>query len=526
MASAVAVSAPDSISERGGGAGIPKMHAAGAAGAAPESILKRVDAVAESARILAEEVKGMSRIFAENQEVLVSMKAMIDGLAEAVESMHESAREAGALKEDTRKLFAGLEGVRARSDAIAGFADQASRLGDRIEAIERRGREAAGTEAVSRKVSECMESIRSMSAMLAKIAGRVDEGVDGLKEVSARTETVLAAGREIEEIKKALWVIGERTKRMEGGGGDASAAVETVVRDGLKMISDRAAAAVKAEAGAVAAEVSAVHKEVARAASAAGAARKAGSVGKAVDEIKAHMAGASSRYGQQLDGMEGRLGSIESAVEALAKASGDPASVQEAVKAGIAGLGGDLAGKAADMERRAGALAEAAARSDESAAGLHAKVDEALGLLRGPAEARERHSGGLPGEAMALLRLSEYESAMRMHAESKYGGAQDLASMAARTAEMARILGSIPAEAGGGRAMPDEAGRWAVSKILECADRWDVRFSDALDALVSGLGGDALKGAVRVQQVKDIYGARAATEMCARLGIAEKGQKA
>ena len=536
-AAAAAAAAPDSNPRRGGGTGISEPEAeahtaaaAAAAGeatayAAPESILKRVDAVTESARMLTEEMGGISKIFAENQEVLVSMKAMIDGLAGAVETMHESAREAGALKEDTRKLFAGLEGVRARSDAIAGLEDQASRLGDRMEAIERRGREAAGIEAVSRKVSESMESIRSMSAMLAKIAGSVDEGVDGLKEVAARTETVLAAGREIEEIKKGLWILGERTKRMEAGAGDASASVETAVRDGLKMVADRAAAAVKAEAGAVAAEVSAAREEAARAAAGAG---KAGPVGKEAGENRARPAGESSRSGQQqqLEDVAGRIKSIEAAVAALAKASVGPGGVQEAVEAGIAGIGGDLAGKAAGLEQRAGALADAAARSEESAAGLCAKVDEALGLLRGLAEARERQAGGATAEAMALLRLSEYESAVRMRAESKYGSAQDIASMAARTAEIAGILGGIPAGPGGARPSPGEVGQWAVSKMIECADRWDVRFSDALEALVSGMGDDALKGAVRVQQVKDVYGARAAAEMRSRLGIAEKGQRA
>ena len=538
-APAAAAAAPDSNPRRGGGTGISEPEAAAYAAAAaaageamayasPESILKRVDAVTESARMLTEEMGGISKIFAENQEVLVSMKAMIDGLAGAVETMHESAREAGTLKEDTRKLFAGLEGVRARSDAIAGLADQASRLDDRMEAIERRGREATGIEAVSRKVSESMESIRSMSAMLAKIAGSVDEGVDGLKEVAARTETVLAAGREIEEIKKGLWILGERTKRMEAGAGDASAAVETAVRDGLKMVADRAAAAVKAETGAVAAEVSAAREEVARAAAAAAGAGEAGPVGKEAGENRARPAGESPRPGrqQQLEDVAGRIESIEAAVAALAKASVGPGGVQEAVEAGIAGIGGDLAGKAAGLEQRAGALADAAARSEESAAGLCARVDEALGLLRGLAEARERQAGGATAEAMALLRLSEYESAVRMRAESKYGNAQDIESMAARTAEIAGILGGIPAGPGGGRPLPGEVGQWAVSKMLECADRWDVRFSDALEALVSGMGVDALKGAVRVQQVKDVYGARAAAEMRSRLGIAEKGQRA
>ena len=168
-------------------------------------------------------------------------------------------------------------------------------------------------------------------------------------------------------------------------------------------------------------------------------------------------------------------------------------------------------------------LADAVSRSEASAAEFYARAGEALGRLRGPGEGAAGASGGYPSDAMALLRLAEYRSGMRMLAESKYGGTAEIGEMAARTAGIASLLGGMPAGTeGGGAARPPEVRRWAVSKMLECADRWDVRLSDVLGLLASRLGRDEAREAVRARQVKDIYGARAAGELRSELGMDEE----
>ena len=45
------------------------------------SLLKKVATVSDSTKSLSKEIKTMSKIFAENQKVLVSMKNMIDTLS-------------------------------------------------------------------------------------------------------------------------------------------------------------------------------------------------------------------------------------------------------------------------------------------------------------------------------------------------------------------------------------------------------------------------------------------------------------
>ena len=213
---------------------------------------------------------------------------------------------------------------------------------------------------------------------------------------------------------------------------------------------------------------------------------------------------------------------------ALAERADASAFAGESVKAvetNFARLRDDLVSKAESVERRVDSLADAVSRSEASASEFHAKADAALGQLRGLREDAGRASDGSSRDAMALLKLSEYQSGMRMLSESKYGGTGEIGEMADRTAGIINLFGGMAAAGGGGEGedggmpLPLEVRQWAVSKMLECADRWDVRFSDALGLLVSRLGRDTVREAVRVRQVKDIYGARAASDMRSELGM-------
>ena len=64
-----------------------------------------------------------------------------------------------------------------------------------------------------------------------------------------------------------------------------------------------------------------------------------------------------------------------------------------------------------------------------------------------------------------------------------------------------------------------EVRQWAVSKILDCADKWEIRFSDVYSILTNAIGRDMLKESVRIQQVRDIYGIRAVDEIRNDLNI-------
>jgi hypothetical protein len=67
--------------------------------------------------------------------------------------------------------------------------------------------------------------------------------------------------------------------------------------------------------------------------------------------------------------------------------------------------------------------------------------------------------------------------------------------------------------------LPHEVRQWAISKILDCADRWEIRFSDVFSILIDSIGRDLLKESIRIQQVRDIYGIRAIDEIRKELNI-------
>ena len=49
------------------------------------AVLKKVATVSDSTKMLSKEIKAMTKIFSENQKVLVTMKNMIDSLTSALE---------------------------------------------------------------------------------------------------------------------------------------------------------------------------------------------------------------------------------------------------------------------------------------------------------------------------------------------------------------------------------------------------------------------------------------------------------
>ena len=120
---------------------------------------------------------------------------------------------------------------------------------------------------------------------------------------------------------------------------------------------------------------------------------------------------------------------------------------------------------------------------------------------------------------LALLKLSEYQSGIRMHSESRYGDLKDIKKMTADTADIVNLFDSISIESNEKIPLPHEVRQWAVGKILDCADKWEMRFSEVLHILVDNLGKELLKETIRIKQVRDIFGIRAVDEIRNELNI-------
>jgi DNA repair exonuclease SbcCD ATPase subunit len=395
----------------------------------PAALLKKVAGVSDSTKTLSKELKAMTKIFSENQKVLVSMKSMIDSVSIALEHIQKQSRQINIIEEDNQKLFSSLNEVRGQSSLVSKINNQTDRLQEQISKITESQKSAPDTKNLMQKVSDSFESIKNNSKMIITISERIDNVREDLKRVSVKAESSPGVGAEIGEIRKKIESISGKAEKIESLGG---------IINNLKQ------------------------------------------------ELESIISKASSMSGitGQLDEMKNNIQSISSRTEEK-----------------ILGLSSLLN------------------RSDASSSEFHKKTNQIIQELQGIKSSSSKSSEHTSKEVVGLLKLSEYQSNLRMQAESKYGDVKDLEKMATQTAEMINLFDRLSIESDEKMALPHEVRQWAVSKILDCADRWEIRFTDVFQLLTNQLGRDLLKESIRVQQVRDIFGIRAVDEIRQELNI-------
>ncbi len=414
------------------------------------ALLKKVAGVSDSTKILSKEIKTMTKIFSENQKVLVSMKNMIDSLSTALEQIQKQSKQINIIEEDTQKLFTGLNQVRGQSTLVSKINDQTARLQDQINKITETQKSSPESKNIMNKISESFESIKNNSKMIMKISERIDGVRDDLKKVSAKAETSSSVGSEIGEIRRKIESISGKAEKIESLGG---------IINNLKQ------------------ELESV---VTKANSMSG-------VTEQLDEMK-----------RNIQSMSSRTGNIGGDMNNLKKELGNIASKTDEKITGLSAL---------------------LSRSDASSSEFHKKTNQIIQELQTLKTASNRTSENTSKDVVGLLKLSEYQSNIRMQAESKYGSREDLEKMATQTAEMVNLFDKLSIESNQKMALPHEVRQWAVSKILDCADRWEIKFTDVFQLLVNQLGRDLLKESLRIQQVRDIFGIRAVDEIRQDLNI-------
>ncbi len=468
----------------------------------PAALLKKVASVSDSTKILTREIKSMTKIFAENQKILVSMKSMIDSLAAATEQVQKQSKQMNMLEEDTQKLFVGLNHVRNQSAMITQINDQSARLEEQIRRIQREGR-SADAQKLAEKVSDSMDSIRNNSQMIIKIAQRVDEVRDSLRKVSARTDAMTDVGSELDGMKKEFRAMAEKAK----AGSEADTAF---LRAEIQKLSQKTESA-----SGIASEMSGIREQIGEISARA---EKMDSLGGIIDGLKQQFDTIAAKA-ESVSGVAAKLHGVQSEMNSLAKSSAAVGGRLESVERDMAEFKDGVLGRTDSIEQKISSLTDMARRSDAAASEFHKKTDAVFQEIREIRHDAGKTAGDSSMEIMALLKLSEYQSSMRMSAESKYGQAKDLEKMAGQTMQIVNLFDGISVQAREKIPLPHEVRQWAVSKILDCADRWEVRFSDVLNILIGGLGRDLLKEAVRIRQVRDIYGIRAVDEIRGELNI-------
>ena len=172
-----------------------------------------------------------------------------------------------------------------------------------------------------------------------------------------------------------------------------------------------------------------------------------------------------------------------------------------------------------ELAEKISGVVEMLNRSDASSAEFHKKTDSIIQELQKIRNATNKVTSNTSKEVIGLLKLSEYQSNIRMQAESKYGSLQDIEKMAEQTTEIINEFDKLSIESENKIPLPHEVRQWAICTIFDCADRWEIRFADVFDRLLESLGKNLLKESIRIQQVRDIFGTRAVEQIKNELGL-------
>ena len=380
-------------------------------------LFNKVNTVSESTKALSREIKGMAKIFKDNQKVLVSMSDMMQSLNLAMSQMQKQAKQMDIIEEDTQRLFAGLNQVKVHEQFISKLNKQTEEFDKKIAKINENQKTGPKTNEIIKSIAESKASIQNNSKMIMKIANRVDEVKEKMDKVPTKTEGNLTS--QIEEL-----------------------------RENIKSITNRT-----------------------------------GDIGKDMSNLKNEIGGIVSNP---------KISSL---------------------------IGDGMKTFKSEIEEKISNISNMIDRSDQIASEFHRKTDKVMQEIQGVKGVTSKASDDSSKEVMAILKLNEYQSSIRMQAESKYGDIKDVEKMATQTTELINLFDKLSIETDDKIPLPHEVRRWAVGKIFDCADKWELRFSEVFNILVDNLGRELLKESIRIPQVRDIFGIRAVDEIRNELGI-------
>ncbi len=228
-------------------------------------------------------------------------------------------------------------------------------------------------------------------------------------------------------------------------------------------------------------------------------------------------------------GITEQIDELRTSIKSISNRTGDIGKDMSNIKNEIGGmmndtkissmLGDGLKTFKSEMEEKISGLSNLISRSDSLASEFHKKTDKVVQQIEGIKNVTNKASSDSSKEVLALLKLSEYQSGIRMRSESKYGEMKDIEKMTADTTDIINLFDKLSIESNEKIPLPHEVRQWAVGKIFDCADKWELRFSEVFQVLMSNLGKELLKESIRIQQVRDIFGIRAVDEIRSELNL-------
>ncbi|MDE1765889.1 MAG: chemotaxis protein [Thaumarchaeota archaeon] len=446
--------------------------------------LKKMNSISEATKVLASEVKTMSKIFTENQKILISLKNMIDGVNSSLDQIQKNSRQMNILEEDTQRLFHGMNQVKAHSNIIEKINEQINRLQDQVSKIHQKQADIPDSGKLMQNVADNLDSIRNNTKMIMHISEKTEKIREDIKAVSSKAESLANIGSEIEEVKKSTKEFSAKAELLSG----LHVEIDEVKKSTKAMIE-------KSE--------------------------KMSHLEESISNIKTEIGKIVAKT-EPIIGLDSQIRNVGTEIDSLVKKTeslGTLGSDIRNVNSEFSSFKNNVLSKTKEIEEKMSDFAELLNRNSASISEFNKTTHEISQQLNDIRSVTHKTSQNTSREVMGLLRLSEFQSNIRMRSESKYGTLEDIEKMVSQAVDMVNLFDRLSIEAETKMSLPLEVKQWSISKILDCADRWEIRFTDVFRMLTSELGADLVKESLRMEQVRDLFGIRAVDEVRHELNI-------
>ena len=423
-------------------------------------VVKKMSSISDATKTLAAEVKTMSKIFVENQKILISLKDMISSVNSSLDQIQKNSRQLNIIEEDTQRLFSGMSQVKAHSNLIDKINNQINRLHDHVEKIRDKQESMPDTNKIMQSVADSMDSIRNNTKMIMHVSEKTEKIREDIKNVASDKESLSNLHKEIEEVRQNTKEISSKTEKMSG------------LEDSISNL--------KGEISTIIAKTD------------------------SISSLNAQM----RNIGTEIDSLIKRTDSVSALSGDIRNINSEFSNFKE-----------NILGKSKDLDGKISDFAELLNRNSSSISEFNKKTYEISQQLQDIRHVTHKTSQNTSHEVMGLLRLSEFQSNIRMRSESKYGTLEDIEKMVSQTKDMINLFDRISIEVETKMPLPLEVKKWSISKILDCSDKWEIRFTDVFRLLITELGSDIVKEAIRIEQVRDLFGIRAVDEIRRELNI-------
>ncbi len=422
-------------------------------------VLKKMSSISDATKALASEVKTMSKIFAENQKILVTLKNMIDAVNTSLEQIQKNSRQLSILEEDTQRLFSGMNQVKAHSNIIDKINDQINKLQDHVGKIREKQESIPDTNKIMQTLADNLDSIRNNTKMIMHVSEKTEKIREELKN-AVKAGPLPDLTKEIEEIKQSTNEMSTKAEKI-------------------------------------------FHLE------------------ESISNLKTEI-GSVVKKTEPIINLESQIRNVGAEIGALMKKTDSLSSLGNDIRNVNVEFGNfkeNVLGKTKEIDEKIADFAEMLNSNSAAISEFNKKNYEISQQLNDIRNVTHKTSQNTSREVIGLLRLSEFQSNIRMRSESKYGTLEDIEKMVTQTVDMINLFDKLSIEAETKMPLPLEVKQWSVAKLLDCADRWEIRFTDVFRLLISQLGSDLVKESIRMEQIRDLFGIRAVDEVRHELNI-------